>query len=150
MLAQPRMAKLLGVGVQGIFGKGVLSARLAKDAFRAGASGGSVLRMLKGFGLPHQPHPLPRFSQAGVVDLAGRLQPSAQSPFLGTGRPQRHLAYEGGRALGWVGSRTSLGSHGHLVVWMRNICSYPEYTTGRLRRQSVTRKPFIPRLKIGG
>ena len=100
MLPQPGGAERLGVGVQRVFREAVLGARLAKARLARGIVAGQRPGVLIGFGLAYQPHATASLSQAGVVDLARRLQPGEQRPFLGRLHPQRHLADEGGRALG--------------------------------------------------
>ncbi len=111
MLPQPGLAELLGVGVQRILGKAVLGTRLAKERLARGIVTGQCPGVLEGFGLAHQPHAPAGLAQAGDADLAGRLQPGEQRPFLGWSDPQRHLAHKGGRALGWIVSGTGTRRH---------------------------------------
>ena len=111
MLSQPGMAELLGVGVQRVLRKAVLGARLPEALLPRGIVAGQRSGVLVGFGLAHQPHASARLAQAGVVDLAGGLQPGEQHPFLGRTDPQRHLADKRGRAFGRVVSGTGTRRH---------------------------------------
>jgi hypothetical protein len=53
----------------------MLGACLAKERLAVGIVAGQRPGVLIGFGLAHQPRASAGLSQAGVVDLAGRLQP---------------------------------------------------------------------------
>ena len=151
MLPQPGVAELLGVGVQRVLREGVLGARLAKARLARGIVAGQRPGVLEGFGLAHQPHASARLPQAGVVDLAGRLQPGEQRPFLGTDSPAAAPRRQR-RACAWAGRQRNGGAQasGCFLFWMRNKYSRPSIPPSRRPGKHPSRRPFIPRLKIGG
>ena len=109
MLSQPGVPELLGVGVQRVLREAVLGARLPEALLPRGIVAGQRSGVLVGFGLAHQPHASARLTQAGDADLAGRLQPGEQRPFLGTTHPPRHLA-DKRRACAWAGRQRNGGA----------------------------------------
>src|SRR5258708_12303774 len=111
MISQPDMPHGLDVGVERIVAERVLGAGLGKERLACGIVAGQGPCALKRLGLAHQPYALTCLTQAGVVDLAGRLEPGEQRPFLGTADPQRHLAHKRGRVSGRVVGGT--GTHRH-------------------------------------
>ncbi len=67
---------------------------LSKERLACGIGAGQGACTLKHLGLAYQPDARPRFPQAGIIDLPGRLQACHEDPFLGRGHPQRHLAHQ--------------------------------------------------------
>jgi hypothetical protein len=93
----------------------VLGTGLSEALLPRGIVTGQRSGVLVGLGLAHQPRPLARLAQAGVVDLAGGLQPGQQRPFLGRAHLQRHLTHKGRGALGGLVSRPGLPDHACLL-----------------------------------
>jgi hypothetical protein len=120
MLAQPGVPNLLGIRLQVVVREGVLCPGRSKERRALGIIFGEDPSPLEGPGLPHELHPLARFTQAGIVGLPRGFQASEQDAFLARRHSQRHFAHKGWRAFGRVGSRMSLVSHGCLKFWMRN------------------------------
>jgi hypothetical protein len=116
MLAQPGVAKLLGIRLQRVVREGMLCPGRAKEGRALRVVPGKRPSPLEGFGLAHQLHSLARFTQAGIVGLAGRFQASEQDAFLGRAHAQRHLTDKGGRALGSIVSGSAPDRHGFLVL----------------------------------
>ena len=145
------MPKLLGVGVQGVFGTAVLRAGLGKEHLARGIVAGQRSGVLVSFGLTDQPNAGTRLAQAGIVDLAGGLQAGEQRPLLGRAHPQRHLADERGGALGRVVGRVGLPGHACLLGKDDEHMFYHQYATGAVFLQrSLGGKSFSSRVSTGG
>ena len=92
MLAQPGVSKLLGKRLQREVREGMLRSCRSKEARALGIVPGKRPRLLEGFGLAHEPHPLAGLAQAGVVDRSCRFQASEQRVLLVRMHPQRDFA----------------------------------------------------------
>ena len=110
------MPKLLGMRLQRIVREGVLRSCRSKEARALGIVPGKRPRLLEGFGLPHEADPFAGFTQAGVVDLSRRFQPSEQRALLVRMHPQRGLTDKGGCPFGALVSGSTPGRHGFLVL----------------------------------
>ena len=123
----------------------------SKEARALGVVPGKRPRCSKGFGLAHELHPLACLAQAGGSDLAGCFQASEQDAFLSRAhsasaphRQRRACAWEHRQRFGsgqaWV--PRAAASKTIVLVLMRAHYARSS-NTGR-------RRPFIPRLKLGG
>ena len=97
-------AKLLRIGVQGVFGAAALDTRLPKVCLGGGIVARERPGVLIGFGLAHQSHASAGLSQAGDAELAGRLQratasvPGQGSPGIGTSQTNEGVRSDGSSA----------------------------------------------------
>ena len=133
-----------------IFREDVLGAGLGKVRLPRGIIAGQRPGVLVGFGLAYQPYASARLPQAGVVRLAGGLEPSQQRLILGTAHPQRHLADEEEVRVG--GSSAERGRLGITLLPLLNENRYSRTSLPQTKRPSKdpNQRPCIPRRQDRG
>jgi hypothetical protein len=128
----------------------VLGTRLAKERLAVRMITGERSGVLEGLGRAHEAHPGAGLPQAGVVDLAGGLEPGEQRAFLGRAHPQRHLADTRGRALRSVVSQPGLPGHACLLHTDEELPFDPQHTTAEAVLQGGPREVLHPPVKTRG